>query len=248
MNDLVSIITPVYNGEKWISECIESVIAQTYKNWELIIVNDNSKDSTVEIVNRYVNDKRIKLLSNDINRGVDFSRNLALNSAKGDFIAFLDSDDLWYPEKLEKQISFMKQNNYNFTFTSYERFYDNGETINIIHVPPKITYNDYLKNTIIGCLTVIINRRNYKNFRLGTGKLEDVKTWMIVLKEFSDGYGLDENLAKYRVSSNSASSNKFKNAKLYFDCLRKHERLGLLKSCFYEILYIYNAVKKRLKS
>ena len=116
----------VYNGEKWIAECIESVQKQTYHNWEMIIVDDNSQDSTLDIIDKYLYDSRIKVYTNDSNMKVAFSRNLAIKNSKGRYIAFLDSDDLWLPNKLKKQIEFMKKNDYAFTFTGYEMFKDNG--------------------------------------------------------------------------------------------------------------------------
>lgn len=247
MEELVSIITPVYNGEKWIAECIESVQKQTYHNWEMIIVDDNSQDSTLDIINKYLYDSRIKVYTNDSNMKVAFSRNLAIKNSKGRYIAFLDSDDLWLPNKLKKQIEFMKKNDYAFTFTGYEMFKDNGEVLCTIEVPKKVTYHDYLKNTIIGCLTVIIDKKKITNFKSQTGSLEDVKTWLYVLKNYCDAYGLNENLARYRVSNNSISSNKIKNAKLYFDCLKNFEKLNFIKCIYYEFCYLFNAIKKRIK-
>lgn len=247
INDLVSVITPVYNGENWISECIKSVQNQTYKNWEMIIVDDCSTDSTRKVIQKALFDERIRLYTNSENKGVSFSRNIAISNAKGRYIAFLDADDVWLPQKIERQLSFMKDNDFIFTFTGYKMF-ANNKIISEIKVPPIIDYKNYLKNTIIGCLTVMIDRLYIQDFRCQEGSLEDVKTWMFLLKNYCSAYGLNESLALYRVTDNSASSNKLKNAFLYYQCLKKHEKISNIKSIYYEICYIINAVKKRIKS
>ena len=168
--------------------------------------------------------------------------------SNGRFIAFLDSDDCWKPNKLERQIQFMLENEYGFTFTDYE-IMNNKKALkhkHVYHVPNKITYKQYLKNTIIGCLTVVMDKEKLGNVEVEIGNLEDVLTWMKYLKKGYDAYGLKENLACYRVTENSVSSNKFKNAKRYFICLRKYQNLSLMKSLYYEFFYICNAIKKRL--
>lgn len=248
-NELVSIITPAYNAGKWINDCIKSVLQQTYKNWEMIIVDDNSQDNTLDIIKEFEYDSRIKYIKNEMNLGVANSRNKAINNAQGRYIAFLDSDDIWHPEKLEKQLEFMNENHYEFSFTKYEMFYEGESKSNkVINIPNIITYHDYLKNTIIGCLTVIIDRNKIPYFSVQSGELEDVKTWMYLLKNGYNAYGLNDTLAYYRVSSNSASSDKIKNALRYFRCLREHEKINIILSVYYEGYYIYNAIKKRLQN
>ena len=160
MNNKVSVITASYNCAKFIEESIKSVLNQTYDNLELIIVDDCSTDNTEEIVNEYIKkDSRIKFYRLNNNSGAAVARNKGLDEATGRFIAFLDSDDIWDKQKLEKQINFMQTNNYGFSFTSYRLIDENGGLLNKeIRVPNEITYKKLLKNTIIGCLTVIIDK------------------------------------------------------------------------------------------
>lgn len=247
-NNLVSVITPAYNCAEYIDECIESVLNQTYQNWEMLIVNDKSTDNTQSIVESYAKkDHRIKLFNQEKNAGAAAARNKALELSQGRFVAFLDSDDAWKPNKLERQLEFMIENKYGFTFTSYEIM--SVKTLDkkkIFRVPEKINYNQYLMNTIIGNLTVIMDKELLGEIRVEVGYLEDVLTWMKYLRQGHIAYGLDENLAMYRVAENSVSSNKFKNAKRYFWCLREKQKLSLIKSIFFQIGYMFNATKKRL--
>lgn len=247
-NHLVSIITPAYNCADYIEECIESVINQTYQNWEMLIVNDRSTDNTQFIVESYAKkDRRIKLYNQQKNAGAAAARNKALELSQGRFVAFLDSDDAWKPNKLEKQLAFMLENKYGFTFTSYEIMsVKNLDKKKIFRVPEKINYNQYLRNTIIGNLTVIMDKELLGEIRVEIGHLEDVLTWMKYLRQGHIAYGLDENLSMYRVAENSVSSNKFMNAKRYFWCLREKQKLSLTKSIFCQIGYMFNATKKRL--
>lgn len=247
-NHLVSIISPAYNCAEYIEECIESVLNQTYQNWEMLIVNDNSTDNTQFIVESYVKkDRRIKLFNQGKNAGAAAARNKALELSQGRFVAFLDSDDAWKPNKLERQLEFMLENKYSFTFTSYEIMSVKPlDRKKIFRVPEKINYNQYLRNTIIGNLTVIMDKELLGEIRIEVGYLEDVLTWMKYLRQGHIAYGLDENLAMYRVAENSVSNNKFKNAKRYFWCLREKQKLSLIKSIFCQIGYMFNATKKRL--
>lgn len=246
--DLVSIITPVFNCEKFIGECIESVLSQTYKKWELIIVDDNSSDRTISIIKYYAEkDSRIKIYTQSQNLGAAASRNLAIKMSNGRFIAFLDSDDKWKADKLYKQTDFMLKNKYGFTFTSYEIIKDmNATRVRVFHVPQKINYEQYLKNTIIGCLTVMLDKQIIRDIEFEIGHLEDVLTWMKFLKKGHIAYGLDENLAEYRIVKNSASSNKLKNAMRYYKCLRERQNLSFYKSAYFQIGYMFNATWKRL--
>ena len=159
MDDLVSIIMPSFNTGKYITETIESVLAQSYKNWELIIVDDCSSDNTDEILSTYLSDDRIHYLKNEKNSGAAFSRNAALREAKGRWIAFLDSDDLWMPEKLEKQIDFMDRNGYSFSYTNYEEINVDGNRTGVkVTGPKKITKTGMYNYCWPGCLTVMYDR------------------------------------------------------------------------------------------
>lgn len=248
MKELVSIITPAYNCANVISETIESVLAQTYDEWEMIIVNDCSKDNTVDVVNSYCEqDSRIQLVNMKSNSGSAAARNRGIELANGKYIALLDSDDVWKPQKLERQISFMNDNHYAFTFTAYDVFYDSSEkTRRLFEVPKSIKYKEYLSNTIIGCLTVVIDKEQIPGFHMEQGYLEDILTWMYYLRNGVVAYGLNENLASYRVVPGSKSSNKLANAKRYFSCLKEQPNLTSIACVRHEIGYAYNALKKRL--
>ena len=170
MSDLVSIISPSYNCEKFIGKTIDSVLAQTYENWELIIVDDCSTDNTDAVVAKY-NDKRIKYLKNEKNSGAAVSRNKALREAKGRWIAFLDSDDLWLPKKLEKQIHFMESNGYHFSYTNYEEIDEDGNKLDVKVTGPKVISKTGMFNYCWpGCLTVMYDAEAY-----GLLQIEDIK-------------------------------------------------------------------------
>ena len=166
MNELISIITPSYNSEKYLKECIESVLNQTYSNWEMLIVDDASIDGSRSIIESYSSkESRIKTILLDENSGAAKARNIAIDRSEGRYIAFLDSDDIWVPEKLEIQLMFMKDNKYAFTFSSYDVITEDGlKVTSRILVPIKISYSQYLKNTIIGCLTVMIDKSKFDKF------------------------------------------------------------------------------------
>ncbi|MEC1719115.1 glycosyltransferase family 2 protein [Schinkia azotoformans] len=244
---LVSIVTPAYNCEDFISETIDSVLAQTYSNWEMIIVNDKSTDNTVEVINKYVQkDSRIKLINLNENSGAAVARNKAIEKAKGRFIAFLDSDDRWKREKLKKQIDFMNNNNFGFTFTAYEYIKDeNNSKDKIFSVPESLNYTQALKNTIIGCLTVIIDRNIVGDFRMPLVRRgQDNLTWLMLLQKGNIAYGLNENLAEYRLVNGSLSNNKFKALKRQWFNYRHVIKLSLLKCIYYYLWYIFNNVRK----
>lgn len=250
-NDLVSIITPVYNCEKLLSKTIECVISQTYKNWELLLVDDCSKDNSAKIAKEYAKkDKRVKYIKLEKNSGAAIARNTALENSKGRFIAYLDSDDLWKPEKLEKQVNFMKENNYAFTCTDYEKIDENGKSLNkIIKIPKKVNYNLFLRNTIIQTVGVMVDTSITGKDVLvmpNIRRRQDAATWCQILKAGYDCYELPENLSYYRVVSNSLSSNKFKAVKGTWVLYRDIEKLSLFKSCYCFVGYAFNAVKKRI--
>lgn len=247
MKNLVSVITPAYNCEQFIGVTIKSVVEQTYKNWEMIIVDDCSNDSTSNIVKKYCEcDNRIKYLRLDINSGAAVARNTGLKYANGRYIAFLDSDDIWKYNKLERQINFMKKNNYGFTFTEYEMITECGVPINKrVEIPSKVTYKDILKNTIIGCLTVIIDKEIIGEFSMpNVRRGQDTMTWTSILRNGNVAYGLQENLAFYRVVKSSLSNNKMRALKRTWDNYRNIENLSFVKCTYYFTFYIFNAFKK----
>ena len=242
----VSIIVPMYNAEKFIGKTIESVLSQTYENWEMLIMNDVSTDNSLAVVNEYAKkDDRIMVVNTEKNMGVVKGRNHLIDLANGKYIAFLDADDYWHSQKLEKQIQFMKEKNAGISCTEYTRVKENGEKINEVVIKSEISYTDMLKNNYLGCLTVMydvekVGKRYFKELE----KNEDYVLWLEIVKDVNTIYGLKENLAYYRVLDNSRSSNKVKTAKVRWEIYRKIEKLPLLKSIYYFMHYAVRAVLK----
>ena len=249
IDGLVSIITPAYNAAEYIVETIESVLAQTYPNWEMLIVNDCSKDNTAAIVQSYATkDKRIKLINLKQNSGAAVARNTAIQNAKGRYIAFLDSDDLWKKDKLQKQLSFMQRNRYAFTFHNFIMFNDGIDKENgkIIKVSTQIDYKKLLKgNNTGGCLAVCIDRKVVIEIFMPNERHEDYICWLDILKEYQiKGYGINEVLGYYRVGKVSVSSNKLKSALWTWNVYRDSQKLSLLKSIYYMWFYCLNGIRK----
>lgn len=244
--DKVSIITPMYNTEKFIAEAIESVLAQTYENWELLIMNDRSEDASYEIAKGYADkDSRIRITSAEQNAGVVKGRNMLTDMAQGEYIAFLDSDDYWERTKLERQISFMKEKKADISCTGYTRVNEEGRPLNEIKIQEVITYKDLLKNNYMGCLTVVYNAGKLgKKYFKERKKNEDYVLWLEIVKKTGKVYGLEENLAYYRVLDNSRSSNKIDAAKDRWGIYREVEKLSFINSVYYFINYIVKALKK----
>lgn len=249
---LVSIITPTYCSEKTIEQTIESVRNQTYPHWEMIIVDDGSTDQTRRLLREAAAaDKRIRPIFLEGNHGAAVARNTALDLAQGRYVAFLDSDDCWKPNKLDEQLRFMEMHQYEFTFTGYELMSASGNLLNkVISAPARVTYKRMLKNTIVGCLTVMIDREKTGSFHMPDLRArQDLATWLSLLKKGTVAYGLDETLAEYRISGKaSLSGNKWKAAKKTWFVYRRVERLPLWLSCWYFCNYAANAVIKRFIS
>lgn len=244
----VSIITPVYNAEKFIKNTIESVINQSYQNWELILIDDCSTDKSEHIISDYMKkDKRVVYIKLKNNSGAAVARNEGIKKATGRFIAFLDSDDIWNENKLDIQIKFMIDNNVGFSFSAYELMEENGRTTGkIINVPKSINYEELLKNTIIGCLTVVIDRNIINDIQMPLLRTrQDFVTWLSILKKGHIAYGINIPLAKYRIVGNSISSNKFKMILRNWKVYRNIEKLSVLKSLYVTSKYVLNAIKKR---
>ena len=239
--DLVSIITPSYKSERFIAECIESVLAQTYRDWEMIIVDDCSPDNSNEIVQKYIErDDRIKLFKLEKNSGAAVARNRAIEEAKGRFIAFLDADDLWVKEKLEKQIAFMLQKKIAFSFSEYVKIDENSQVISdVIHRPSKVDYKKMLKSNYIPCLSVIYDTQTLgKVYMPLILKRQDYALWLKLLKTTEYAYCLNEPLAKYRFYSGSLSSNKFVAAMYVWKLYTKIEKLNFFQASYYFLNYI----------
>ena len=246
MKELVSIITPSYNSGKFISETINSIINQTYTNWELLITDDLSTDNTIEIVESYAkNDSRIKLFKLEKNSGAAIARNNSINNSKGRYIAFLDSDDLWLANKLELQIEFMKKGNYALTYTGYEKFKNKDTFISNIYYSNKLNYNNMLKNNYIGCLTAIYDAKILgKMLMPNIRRRQDYALWLKILKRIDYAYGLNMVLSKYRVLETSLSKGFIANLKYTFYLFRDVEKFSFIKAFFSTIKYLIFYLKK----
>lgn len=244
--DKVSIITPSMNSEKFIAEMINSVLRQSYLNWELIIVDDCSNDNTIKIITEF-SDERIKLVKLNRNVGPAICRNVAIRKAKGRFIAFLDSDDLWDKEKLKRQIEFMKKNECVFSFTEYEKITENGKkTGNIVRIPEKLDYVEELKYNQVGCLTAIYDKAQLgKLYMPNLKKRQDYGLWLKILKKGYIGYGLRETLAYYRVRKNSISRKKIYLVRWNWRLYRDFEKISFGRSLYYIFTNILNKLLKK---
>ncbi|AEX20711.1 glycosyl transferase family protein [Vibrio sp. EJY3] len=243
-DSLVSIVMPTYNSEKTVSESIQSVRSQTYKNWELIIVDDRSTDNTWKVIQTYA-DKydNIHVYQNKENLGAGASRNFAIKKAKGRFIAFLDSDDLWMENKLSEQIPFMIENGYPLTYTHYTRFNGTGE-LNVVTAPEYITYNKLIYSNVIGCLTAVYDTKSLgKRYMPLIRKRQDMGLWLDILKDTPKAYCLPKPLAKYRMDT-GMTANKLTVLSYQWRFYRDVVGLSLPKSLFTFAVY---AVKGTMK-
>ena len=241
----ITAIIPIHNSSKHIKQCIESVLNQTYKNIELILIDDASTDNSVELV-KNIKDNRIKLIELKENSGAAVARNKGIEEATGDYICFLDSDDYWLPNKLERQIKFIEENNYTFIYAGYD-YFKNGKRKKA-KVPKSMNYNQLLKNHAIFTSTVMLNMTHLKkediympNLRRG----QDYGAWWKKIKKGITAYGITETLAIYRVGEKSLSSNKFKALDRTW-MLFKRENLSFIKRLICFTCYGFNAIKRRL--
>ncbi len=253
MNDLISVITPSYNTAAFIADTIKSLQMQTYTNWEMIIVDDCSTDNTDEVVASF-SDARIKYLKNEKNSGAAASRNYALREAKGKWIAFLDSDDLWMPDKLEKQVSFMENGGYHFSYTAYEEINEQSEPLGVtLKGPKRITKHGMYNYCWPGCLTVMYDAEHVGLIQIEhIKKNNDYAMWLKVCKK-ADCYFLDETLAKYRrgrvgsISTQSYSALIKWHYKLFRMCDKKNPIFAAFltgKNLFFGVIKKLKYVKK----
>lgn len=243
----VSVITPAYNAQEYLAACIKSVQAQSYGNWEMIIVDDCSQDSTYKIAAEFAKeDNRIKVVRHSINSGVSSARNTALEMAEGNYIAFLDSDDLWEEKKLYKQLCFMEKGKYVLSYTAYRKLdVLTGKMSKIIKIPKKMNRRQIYGNTAIACLTVMVNRDVIGDFRMPLiNHAEDQCTWQEIIGKGYNSYGLNDSLAIYRTGNSSLTCDKYKSAKMQWNVYRKYHKFGRIKSLFYFCQYSVNAVFK----
>jgi teichuronic acid biosynthesis glycosyltransferase TuaG len=250
IEELISIIVPVYNAESFIEKTIEYVQAQTYKNWELILVDDCSSDNSVPIIKKMAtNDSRIRLISLEEKGKAAKARNRGIEEAQGRYICFLDADDIWECDKLSAELEYMNKIGAAFVFTGYEFADEDGNGLGkVVHVPKKLTYNQAVKNTTIFTSTVMIDRKIIPDNDIYMPSIasEDTATWWNILRPGRVAYGLDKNLVKYRRSANTLSSNKMTAIKRIWDLYRKHEHFGLVKSSYCMIFWAFRAVFRRI--
>ncbi|MFT8320304.1 MAG: glycosyltransferase family 2 protein [Bacillus sp. (in: firmicutes)] len=248
-NELVSIIMPSYNSRDSIQESIQSILEQTYENWELIIVDDCSTDGTQRLLQMLaMKEKRIQVFCEIENGGAAVARNKALLHAKGRYIAFLDSDDKWKQNKLAVQLTFMKEHQHAFTFTAYEYISAEGVPLGkTVCAPKMVSYQDMLKNTIVGCLTVVVDRKQTGPIKMPNIRTrQDLATWLGILKKGYKAFGISEVLAEYRVGNLSISGNKWRAAQKTWYVYRQVEKLNLLEATWCFSHYAFHAVRKRL--
>lgn len=233
---MVSIITPSYGSEKFIIKTIESVQAQTYLDWEMIIVDDVSPDNTNKIIENFIQqDSRIKLIRLEKNSGAAVARNRAIQEASGRFIAFLDADDLWKANKLEKQLEFMAKKNCALSYTYYDAIDEDNNLLEKTFEPPlKLSYTDLLKTNYIGCLSAMYDTEKIgKIYMPLIKKRQDYGLWLRILKQIDYAYCVPEILATYRVRNESLSSNKLQLLSYNYRLFREHEQFSSLKSFYY---------------
>lgn len=252
MGDLISIIVPVYNAENFIEETMDCVLAQTYPEWELLLVEDCSSDDTVILIQQYMKktgDSRVRLIRQPSNMGAARARNRGLKEANGRYVSYLDADDLWVPEKLERELAFMKEKDAAFAFTGYEFADESGKGMGkVVHVPETLTYRQALSNTTIFTTTVMFDLEKLPKEQLEMPliKSEDTALWFKVLRSGVTAYGLDENLVKYRRAGKSLSSNKLEALRRIWNLYRKAEGMNILSSAWHFCFWALRAVKRRI--
>lgn len=248
-NHLVSIIMPMHNSAKYLRSSIESVIAQTYKEWELLIIDDFSDDGSIDIAEEYMaRDSRIRLLKNTQRKYMPSApRNVGVQAAKGRYIAFLDSDDLWFPQKLEQQLALFKDNRTAIVYSNYEKIDEKGTRSNrLVMAPSHATYRTLLCGNVIGNLTGIYDTSKVGKVSIQDIHHEDYAMWLYILKQGYNAQNTDTTLAAYRVSDESVSSNKLKVISWQWYIYRQVEHLSLIQSALYFVSYAWKAFSKSI--
>ena len=238
----VAIILPNYNSDLFLKTTINSVINQSYKNWHLIIVDDCSNQKTKSILKTFLNNKKIKIFWLKTNRGAAYCRNYALKKIKSNYVAFIDSDDIWKRNKLKLQINFMKKKKYDFTYTCYQTF---GDKVKKIIPPKKLNYNQFLGNTSIATSTMILKYNIIKNAKFTNTEIcEDYFFKCKILKNVKYAYCLNKILTKYRIRKNSLQSNNFKNLYWVWKINKKFNKLSFLKNILSVLSISFNSFKR----
>lgn len=247
MNNLVSIITPSYNSAKYIAETIESVQSQTYTNWEMLIVDDASSDNTEQVINQFQStDKRIRFFKLTQNSGSGVARNVGIENALGDYMTFIDADDIWFSTFIEKSIQTIQTKKVSFVFSSYKRSNEDLEFVfSDFIVPQKVTYTDILKSNSISCLTAFLDIKILgKKYMPKIRKRQDMGLWLQYLKEIPFAFGIQEPQAIYRIRENSLSRKKADLLKYQWEFYRQVEKLSIIKSTYYMAQWMYRGFMK----
>lgn len=245
---LVSIVTPAYNAEMYLAEAIDSVIAQTYQNWEMLIVIDNKSSDKTQLIAEAASqkDSRIKVIKDSLCSSVSANRNRAIEEANGTFIAFLDSDDRWLPKKLELQIQMMVEQSINISYHSFDIIGENGQNKGTTRLAKyDVNYHDLLKNNCMGCLTVVARRSFIHNTRMMQIRHEDLHFWLQLLQGGHHAKPMPQSLAEYRIRKDSISENKLKCAVWRWQ-LYRHLGVSIPKALYLMVLYVLFALNKRI--
>jgi len=249
-NRLVSIVVPVYQAGKYLEETILSVLSQTYKEWELLLVDDCSSDDSVRIMEKYATQyPNIRVIKQEKNKGAAAARNRGIDEMQGRFLSFLDADDIWLSQKLEKEIEYMERLGAAFVFCGYEFADEYAQgTGKIVHVPDTLHYEQALKNTTIFTTTVLFDTTRIPKglLHMPYVKSEDTATWWQILRAGYTAYGLDENLVLYRRLPSTLSSNKWEAIKRIWYLYRKVEKLPFFSSTYNFVFYAVRAVLRRI--
>ena len=244
----VSIIMPAYNAEKTVVQAINSVTGQTFRDFELIVIDDCSKDNTLSVIKKLAKeDERIVLLRNEKNSGVSQTRNYGISMAQGELIAFLDSDDMWREDKLEKQLEiFEKYDNAVISYTASSFINNEGNPYKyVMQAPEKIDYKSLLRKNLLSCSSVMIMTEVMKGIQMPNDRMhEDYYTWLTVLKNTDYAYGVNEPLLIYRLSANSKSANRIKSAKMTYNTYRAVGYNALVSGAF-TLRYALHSITKR---
>ncbi|BEI21844.1 glycosyltransferase family 2 protein [Vibrio fluvialis] len=244
--DLVSIVSPIFNGKKSIELTYASILSQTYQNWEWLVVDDGSTDGSREWLSQIsLQDKRVVVLLNSNNQGAAYARNQAIAAAKGRFIAFLDADDQWAPEKLEIQLKEMDERDLDFCYTSYDLVTSGKTKIGVRKAPISVSYTSLLKCNEVGCSTAIYDlKRLGKVYMPLLRKRQDLGLWLKLVKLGAKAGGVDKSLVQYTVGTNSLSANKWKVLKYQWAIYRQLERLSFIHSLYYFTCYVWNGLTR----
>lgn len=246
---LVSVIMPIYNAEKYLSDTLNSIFSQDYKDIEIVLVDDCSKDNSANIIMEYQKEHpQIVYYLQEKNMGAGAARNKALELAKGQYVAFLDSDDIWLPDKINRQIELMKKTDSPFSYTAIEMMDEKGETIKGKRkIKETCNYKYLLHNTIIATSSVVIDRTVLGDFRMPLRRGgQDYATWLMLLRGGAVACGINETLVRYRVASGSLSSNKFKSIKQVWEIQTQDEKINKFSAFFHVMCFGFNALKKYL--